>query len=118
LLTAFFLAGLNPSAEAEVDFQCKIPPYGYGDCTGDHFSVPKGYYVRVKNVSSGGKTVWFRARNVDGDHLLGQSQDAKPGDKVFVWRNDTGRTINIQFEAEASGTVNTVCNARAYITRN
>ncbi|MGH3802268.1 MAG: hypothetical protein ACRDTD_19455 [Pseudonocardiaceae bacterium] len=74
--------------------------------------------MRIENVSSGGKAVKFQARNVDGDHHLGTSTEAKEGEKVFVWRNDTGRTITVQFKADADDAVNTTCNARAHITRD
>jgi hypothetical protein len=99
-------------------FQCAgiWGPGLWYDCTGDRANVPAGWYVRVTNVSSGGKSVRFRAKNTAGDHLLGTSGWALPGQKVFVWRNDTGRTINIEFEADANALVHVTCNARAFIT--
>lgn len=104
------------AAAAAFAFQCQIPRNGYGNCIGDRVTVPAGHYVRVKNVSSGGKAIRFQARNVSGNHLLGTSAKANQHRTVFVWRNDTGRRITIEFRADADGRVNTICNARAYVT--
>lgn len=111
------VAGRADAADFSYAFQCQIPRYGYGSCVGDRANVPAGHYVRVKNVSSGGKDIRFRLHNTAGNHLLATSTLASPGEIVFVWRNDTGRTINVEFTADAAGWTTVTSNARAHVTR-
>jgi hypothetical protein len=100
------------------DFQCQIPSIGNGNCTGDRASVGPGHYVRVKNVSSGGKKVIFKLYRISNNRLLGTSVPASPGQKVFVWRNDTRSAVRVEFRADSPPLVRVTCNARAFITHN
>lgn len=103
--------------DAEFGFQCQVPQQGYGSCTGDRVDVPLGRYVRVKNTttSSTGSEVRFRLYNTDGNHLLGTSVAAGQDEVAFIWRNDTDRTINVEFTAEVIGN-GSLCSARAFVT--
>jgi hypothetical protein len=118
---ALVLAGLLPAGAANAhsskfDFQCQIPRIGNGACTGDRADVGKGHYVRVTNVSSGGQRVIFKLYTVPRHRLLATSVPARPGQKVFIWRNDTGHRVRVQFEADSPTLARVVCNARAHIT--
>ncbi|HEU5471086.1 MAG TPA: hypothetical protein VFV67_10565 [Actinophytocola sp.] len=114
--------GIAPVAVADeatvlVNFVCQIPRTGHGDCYGDHFDVPAGHYVRVENTSSGGKDVKFFLYNRDGHHRLGQTAWVSPASgRKLIWRNDTRRTIRVEFEADAKGLTNVTCNARYFQT--
>jgi hypothetical protein len=110
------VAGPAQAHSSQFNFQCQIPRIGNGECTGDRATVGKRHYVRAKNVSSGGKAVIFKLYRLSDNRLLATSVAALPGQKVFVWRNDTGRAVRVQFRADAPTIVRVTCNARAYIT--
>ncbi|MGH3875151.1 MAG: hypothetical protein ACRDSR_27250 [Pseudonocardiaceae bacterium] len=113
------LAATEASA-TDYNFACNNirPIEGYEPCIGDRWSIAPGQFVRIKNVSAGGKSVTFRAYNVSGHHLLGQTRKLSQGDTGLVWRNDTSRNISIDIEADPDANfVEVNVNARASITR-
>ena len=90
---------------------------GFEPCIGDRWNVAPGEFLRVTNVSAGGKSVKFRAYNVSGHHLLGQTGELKVGGTGLLWRNDTSSTIKVDVEADPVACCVTVnVAARASIT--
>lgn len=105
---------------ADYNFACNnvSPLNGYEPCIGDRWSVKPGEFVRITNVSAGGKSVSFRAYNVSGHHLLGETGKLAVGGTGLVWRNDTSSSIAIDIEANPDASVEVNVNARASITRS
>jgi hypothetical protein len=90
---------------------------GFEPCIADRWDVSPGQFLRVLNVSAGGKSVKFKAYNVSGHHLLGTSVNLKVGSTGLLWRNDTSSTIKVDVEADPDACCVTVnVAARASIT--
>jgi hypothetical protein len=88
----------------------------YGPCIGDRWSIRPGEFVRITNVSAGGKSVTFRAYNTSGHHLLGETGKLEVSGTGLVWRNDTSSSTAIDIEAHPDAAVEVNVNARASIT--
>ena len=90
---------------------------GYEHCDNAH-SIAPGRFLRIGLTSAGGRTVRFRAYNVDGDHKLGETGNMTAGgDRELVWRNDTGRSILVEMKADLQGLTGEVnVNARVHVT--
>jgi hypothetical protein len=100
------VAAPGTAQAASKAFDCSIGRTGADPC-GSVISVGAGRTLKVALASSGGWCVYFKAYNNSGHHNLGSSGETCPGsaDKK-IWTNDTGRTINVQVEADASGLYN------------
>lgn len=75
------------------------PTEGYEPCTGDNFSVGSGKKVYITNTTSS-KGVNFKLYNHNGHHLLAPGPLQAPGNKSFIWTNDTSSSIVVEVEAD------------------
>jgi hypothetical protein len=89
---------------------------GYEPRIGDHWSIGPGEYVRITNVSAGGKSVTSRTYNTSGHHLLGETRKLEVSSTGLVWRNDASSSIAIDIEADPDASVEVNVKARASIT--